>query len=205
MTEQQPYDVLRKHDDFEVRRYPTHFVAQVDVDGTFDSAGSTAFSLLFGYITGDNQSSSSMQMTAPVVRQPAPSESIAMTAPVTQTQTDEGSFVVAFVLPEAMTLDSAPIPSNPKVRVREVPERLAAALVYSGRDSAKAYDKHLHDLLGHLKAAGLEPDGPPMSARFDAPNKPGFLRRNEVVQPVVRPDGTERGLGPLGLVPLPRK
>ncbi|MEO7129962.1 MAG: heme-binding protein, partial [Dermatophilaceae bacterium] len=31
MTEQQPYDVIERHDGFEVRRYPEHVVAEVRI------------------------------------------------------------------------------------------------------------------------------------------------------------------------------
>ena len=123
MTDEQPYDVLSTHDRFEVRRYPAHLVAEIEVPGSFDNAGSTAFSALFGYISGDNEAATSIAMTSPVVQRAAQSEEIAMTAPVIQTATTDGTFTVAFVLPETMTLESAPNPTNPEVQVHEVPER----------------------------------------------------------------------------------
>ncbi|MGB3685496.1 MAG: heme-binding protein, partial [Ornithinimicrobium sp.] len=161
--------------------------------GTFDSAGNSAFGALFGYITGENESRDSIEMTAPVQQQAAPdtapkSESMAMTAPVTQTRAGDGRYVVAFVLPATMTVENAPTPANPAVSIRVVPEQFAAAVTYSGRGSASAYDKHVGELLTGLAAAGLTPEGAPSSARFDAPSKPWLLRRNEVVQPVEAPD-----------------
>lgn len=193
MTDEQPYDVLSTYEGFEVRRYPVHLVAEVEVTGSFDSAGSAAFSALFGYITGDNHSSASIAMTSPVVQQVAPSENIAMTSPVIQTATTAAdTFTVAFVLPEVMTLESAPTPTNRGVQVREVPERIAAAATYSGYDSQELYAKHLAELLAALAAVGLSPEGPPMAARFDAPQTPGPQRRNEVVQPIVAPADVRR-------------
>ncbi len=64
MTQEQPDDVVAKHDAFEVRRYAEHVVAHVEVGGTFNSAGSMAFSALFGHITGANESASSIAMSA---------------------------------------------------------------------------------------------------------------------------------------------
>lgn len=191
VTDEQPYEVLSTYENFEVRRYPAHLVAEVEVQGSFDSAGNTAFSDLFGYISGDNESSASIAMTSPVVQQAVASESIAMTSPVVQTATADGTFAVAFVLPETMTLDSAPTPTNPEVQVREVPERVAAAVTYAGYDSEELHAKHRTDLLAALAAEGLTTDGPPMAARFDAPRTPGPQRRNEVVQPIATPtDGS---------------
>ena len=190
MTEQQPYDVLEQHDGFELRRYPEHVVAEVELDGSFEDAGNRAFRFLFRYITGANQSQSSVAMTAPVVQEAAPSEKVAMTAPVVQAEGAGGGYVVAFVLPASMTLETAPVPTDPAVRVRAVPERLAAAVRYSGRWSQGSFERHLAELLDAVAAAGLVPTGAPRFARFDPPFKPWFLRRNEVVVDVVRESGS---------------
>jgi hypothetical protein len=188
MTEQQPYEVVESHPRFELRRYPSHLVAEVTVRGSFEDAGNRAFRALFRYITGENRSAQSVAMTAPVVQEAAPSERIAMTAPVTQAEEAEGEHVVAFVLPASLTADSAPVPTNPQVRVREVPERLAAVARYGGRWTELAYRRHLAELRAGLADAGLEPVGEARFARFDPPFKPWFLRRNEVVQDVSRAD-----------------
>lgn len=107
-----------------------------------------------------------------------------MTAPVVQTETDAGDYVVAFVLPASLTAETAPVPTNPEVRVRAVPERLAAATRYSGRWSESAYRRHLTELESAVATAGLVTTGAPSFARFDPPFKPWFLRRNEIVQEV---------------------
>ena len=194
MTEQQPYDVLGQFNGFELRRYPAHLVAEVTVQGTFDSAGNTAFRPLFRYISGENSSSGSIAMTAPVVQVPATaaatSEKVAMTAPVVQSDEGDGEFVVAFVLPASLTEQTAPVPSNPDVRIRTVPERFAAARRYSGRWSESTFRDHAAGLLEAVEAAGLTPVGGPRFARFNAPFTPWFLRRNEVVQDVRRPAHT---------------
>ena len=188
MTEQQPYEVLEQHPGFELRRYPSHAVAEVRVRGSFDGAGNSAFRALFRYITGHNESAGSIAMTAPVLQERSRSEKVAMTAPVVQTETDEGEHVVALVLPATMSAESAPVPADPAVRVRQVPERLAAAVRYSGRWTESAYRRHLSDLQAEIVRAGLVATGPPRFARFDPPFTPWFLRRNEVVQDVERPD-----------------
>jgi hypothetical protein len=184
MTEQQPYEVVRREGDVEVRRYPAHLVAEVTIAAAFEDAGNRAFRSLFGYISGENRSRTKVAMTAPVVQTASPGESveIAMTAPVVQQSAgaDDG-FVVAFVLPAGLTLETAPEPTNPAVRVRLVPESTAAALRFAGRWSEASYARHLAELRAALDAAGLIPHGSPRFARFDAPYVPAFLRRNEVI------------------------
>jgi len=188
MTEHQPYEVVRRYPGFELRRYPAHAVAEVTVDGSFDTAGTKAFRALFGYISGQNTSASSVAMTAPVVQAPATSEKVEMTAPVVQSEAGEGEYVVAFVLPATMTAGTAPVPSDPRVRVRAVPDELAAAARFSGRWTEGAFRRRLGDLRAAVEAAGLQAVGPPRFARFNPPFTPWFLRRNEVVQGVEPPD-----------------
>ncbi|MGF0224933.1 SOUL family heme-binding protein [Dietzia natronolimnaea] len=189
MTERQPYEVVERYPEFELRRYPSHAVAEVPVHGSFGSTGNQAFRALFKYVTGHNESAGSIAMTAPVVQESPGFEKIAMTAPVVQTEADGGEHVVAFVLPASLTAATAPVPTDPRVRVRQVPERIAAAVRYSGRWSASAYRRHLTELEAAIGRAGLVATGLPRYARFDPPFTPWFLRRNEVVQDVVWPEG----------------
>ena len=182
MTEQQPYDVVRSFDSFEVRRYPEHVLAEVVVAGRFEDAGNRAFRYLFNYISGENASRTKVAMTAPVV-QDAASTRIAMTAPVVQQPGDatDGSHRVAFVLPAGLSEDTAPRPANPQVHLRTVPESVVAAIRYRGRWTEDGYRQHLEELRAAVAAAGLAATGQPRFARFDPPFKPAFLRRNEVL------------------------
>lgn len=171
MTEQQPYDVLAVHPGFELRRYPAHVVADVEVDGSFASAGTTAFRPLVSYISKGG---------------------VAMTAPVLQQAIDEvedvtlaGRYRVSFVMPSGADVTSLPVPSDSQVVVRGVAEHVAAAVRFSGRWSAGSFRTHAADLRSAVLAAGWQPAGPVRWARFDPPWTPWFLRRNEVVLPVV--------------------
>lgn len=184
MTEQQPYDVVRIWPAFELRRYSTHAVAEVTVSAGFADAGNRAFRSLFGYLSGDNTAKRKVAMTAPVVQAAAPG-GIAMTAPVVQSASGEGSFVIAFVLPAAMTAMTAPEPTRPEVSIREVPSALSAVVRYSGRWTRESYERHCAELLASVAEAGLTPVGDPRFARFDPPYTPWFLRRNEVAVDVV--------------------
>ena len=84
MTEQQPYEVVNRPDGFELRRYPAHLVAEIEVNGSFDEAPNRAFRPLARFINGANRTRRQIAMTAPVTRQEAGPEKIAMTAPVAQ-------------------------------------------------------------------------------------------------------------------------
>ena len=194
MTEQQPFELVQRYPDFELRRYPAHAVAEVQVNATFDRAGNAAFRQLFNYISGSNASRRSVAMTAPVVQGFGPSQKLAMTAPVLQSgpldgdgEGDAAEFTVAFVLPAGMTAEDAPVPTNPDVKIRTAPGSLAAVLRFAGGGSKNAFEKRNRQLQAALTAAGLTAVGLPRSARFDPPFKPWFLRHNEVVQDVEEP------------------
>jgi hypothetical protein len=192
MTEQQPYELVHRYPHFELRRYPAHVVAEVHVNATFDRAGNAAFRHLFNYISGSNTARQKLAMTAPVIQETQAPQKLAMTAPVIQSGPLPGSdapaaFVIAFVLPEGTTAETAPVPTNPDVVVRDVPGSLAAAVRFSGSGTAKAFEQRNTGLQAALSLAGLTASGPPRFARFDPPFKPWFLRHNEVVQDVLEP------------------
>ncbi len=180
MTEQQPYEVIRAEDGWELRRYPEHVVAETIVtDVDFEDAGNRAFRPLFGYISGANRVTQKIAMTAPVV-QSSSSQKIAMTAPVVQSSGKDG-YAVAFVLPAGMTEADAPEPTAPEVHIRTVPAQLVAATRFSGRWKEESWREHRAELLAAVRTAGLTVTGEPRFARFDPPYKPWFLRRNEVL------------------------
>jgi effector-binding domain-containing protein len=172
MTEEQPFDVLTEYPEFELRRYPEHVVAETRVKGSFEGVGNKAFMRLVGYIGGRNRQSQKVAMTAPVVQEAAE---------------DPGRYVVSFVMPAGFDLDGAPEPTDRDVRLRAVPAQTAAALRFSGRWSRGRYDAHARRLLEAVEEAGLHVDGPLRFARFDPPWTPWFMRRNEVVVPVLPP------------------
>jgi hypothetical protein len=158
VTQQQPYEVIERWGEVEIRRYPEHTIAEVVVSGDFDDAGNRGFRPLFGYIQGQ----------------------IAMTAPVLQTR-GEDEHRVAFVMPAERGLDTLPTPTDDRVHLRAVPEQVAAALRFSGWGNARDFDRRSKQLLAALEDSAWLPVGTVRLARFNAPYVPPFLRHNEVV------------------------
>jgi effector-binding domain-containing protein len=180
--EEAPYNVTMKTDNFEVRNYAPHIVAETVVKGSLKNAGSKAFRILFGYISGDNRSRQTVDMTAPVSQQ-ANSEKIEMTAPVGQQQMQD-QWVVTFMMPAVYTMETLPVPENPKVTLRQVPGRRMAAVRYSGSWSEKGYLENKAKLETWIKDNGFKIAGTPLWARYNPPFTPWFLRRNEVLIPI---------------------
>ncbi len=182
MTERQPYALVQRYRDFELRRYPAYVVAEVVVRATFTDAGNLAFRTLVGYLKGENATRATVAMTAPVLQ--SESRTIAMTAPVEQRETASGEQAVAFVLPSSYTLDTAPEPSRDEVTLRERRASLAAVRRYRGRWTRQAFERNLALLDHALAQAGLRAEGPATWARYNPPITPWFLRRNEVLREV---------------------
>jgi hypothetical protein len=158
MTEQQRYTVVSVHDDYEVRVYPAHILAQVDAAGSFFEAGNRGFGPLIRYITA-----SKISMTAPVIQAPGATK----------------QYTVSFVMPAGAT--SVPAPLDANVRTVEVPERRVAAREFSGGSNETRYQQNATALEAALARDGIAAQGPVYFARYDPPWKPGFLKRNEAL------------------------
>jgi|TARA_B110000240_G_scaffold60337_1_gene68720 hypothetical protein len=175
------YAVLFEDDVVEYRQYEPYIVAEtvVNSSSSFGSASNEGFMRLFGYITGDNSSQTKLDMTSPV-QQATAGEEIAMTSPVQQLQTSQG-WRVAFMLPSKFSIETAPLPTDERIVLREVPGQLIAVVRYSGRWTERNYEKHKGRLLRSLEASEIESLGTVEFAAYNAPFVLPFLRRNEVM------------------------
>ena len=163
-TEEPQYTVLRTFGKTELRQYAPYVVAEVVLKVSAQEAGGQAFPILAGYIFGKNKGQKKFEMTAPV----------------TQSAAADGGTLVQFVLPKGVTLESAPEPLDPRVRLRLVPATQWAVIRYSGRWSQENDDEHLGLLRATLAQEGVATQGEPVLARYNAPFTPWFLRRNEI-------------------------
>jgi len=182
-VEEAEYMVIRQDGDIEIREYAPSIVAETVVDETFEDAGNRAFRKLFKYIDGNNQAEGKIEMTAPV-SQESRSEKIDMTAPLSQQEADDG-WAVSFMMPASYTMDSIPAPTDLSIMIRQIPARRVAAIRYSGFWSVENYAEHLEELQSWLENEGEDVSGMPVWARYNAPFTPWFMRRNEILIPVL--------------------
>jgi hypothetical protein len=183
--EETKFKVIESEGKFELRQYASHIVAETFVEGDFSEVGNEAFRRLAGYINGQNRRKQTIPMTAPV-SQEADSVKILMTAPVNQEKAGE-KWRMTFLMPAQYTLETLPEPLDSRVELKRVPERLMAALKYSGTWSRSRYEERKEQLMEWISRRGLKQVGEPIFARYDPPFMPWFFRRNEVLIPVERP------------------
>ena len=177
-TPEPKYKVIQKLEHIELREYEPYSVAEVVVPGPAQEAGNLAFPILAGYIFGKNKGERKLAMSVPVTQAPEPLK-LEMTAPVTQTATP-GGFRVQFILPQGVTMASAPEPLDARVTLRDIAPSRVAVIRYSGFWSAANDEQHLRKLHEALRAADLAWVGEPVYCRYNAPFTPWFLRRNEI-------------------------
>ncbi len=184
-TEQAPYQVVeRLSETVEIRRYPPLVVAETTVPATNGRGDrSEAFRRLFDYISGANQAREKVEMTAPVETVRG-SEKIEMTVPVETAATKDGPYAMRFVLPASYSLETAPEPTDEKVRIREIPERLLAVLRFSGSTGTENVAEKRRTLARAIERSRWQVAGEPNAMFYDPPWTLPFLRRNEVAFPV---------------------
>ena len=167
---QADYDVLDTLENgVEIRAYPQEIWATTIADDQ-----NRAFSPLFRYISGDNERSEKIEMTAPVVTM----------------NTEEGMFM-AFIMPERFDMQSIPRPLSSLVKLKLVEPRKLAVIRFSGYMSQGSYDKNLKQLREALEDEGISAVGEPQLMQYNDPWTPPFSRRNEIALQVIddRPAG----------------
>jgi hypothetical protein len=187
--EEPEFEIVAKHEGYEVRAYAPYAVAEVVVAGEFEDAGDEAFRILADYIFGNNTGDTKMSMTAPVEsRVDEEGTKMAMTAPVLSTDAEEGgeSYRYAFVMERKYTLESVPKPRDERITLRQIPARTVAVRRYSGFWSEANYEKNKNALIDALQRDGVRIVGKPYLARYNPPFMPWFLRRNEVIVEIDR-------------------
>jgi effector-binding domain-containing protein len=181
-VEEPKYSVIESHDPIEIRDYAPKIIAQTDVTGERNEAISQGFRVIADYIFGNNISaqkvSQKIEMTAPVLQQQ--SETIAMTAPVLQEGTGN-SWSVAFVMPDAYTMETLPKPNNDLVKIINVPEKRFAVIRFTGLASDTSLQNQTEKLKSFIKAHDLKAVSGPAYAFYNPPWTLPFMRRNEVM------------------------
>jgi len=189
MAETPKYSVSKKQNEIEIRQYSGYIQAEVTVEDTnYKSAIERGFSLLAGYIFGNNISRQKIEMTTPV--QASQSEKIAMTTPVTVT--GDSSFTVAFIMPAEYTLKTLPQPKDTRVHFTPIPARTMAAIRFSGYFQQATIQKNKLRLSQWLDEQGLETEGDFIVAGYNPPWVPGFLARNEVLIQIKSTDAVKK-------------
>lgn len=179
--EQPPYEVVASlSDDTEIRQYAERIAVEATVTADdSDDARNAAFRLLFDYISGANQANAEISMTVPVETASA-SKRIEMTAPVESQIGDAGTVTMRFFLPRRFTPESAPKPTDDRLRLVLMPEQRFAVLTFSGSRNQQVVSARVEQLRAALKARDLNHGKSARAFFYDPPWTLPWFRRNEV-------------------------
>lgn len=163
-TEEQPYKVLLKEGEFEIRHYPSVIMATVKMEeNAYGKTSSRGFGRLAGYIFGGNRQQQKIAMTSPVHM---------------QFGTDSSS--MSFMMPRAYQMKDLPDPNDPGIEIHPSAEEYVAAVRFSGYATDEKIKLYQEKLSEFLKEKNLAAIGNFRVLGYDPPYKLTD-RRNEVI------------------------
>ena len=208
-VEKPAFAVEKNFPTWQIRRYDPNVVVETSYKASVmdGKESSDAFRRLATYIgvfgTANNTSNANnnpetIAMTAPVLMTQK-SEKIAMTAPVLSTQKNDNNnnsyFTMTFILPSKYrNIEETPLPNDPKVSLRQIPERLMAVTTFSGSCTPDVAAEKAKTLLKSIQEDNTYTFIPPENekdlyyevAQYNPPFTIPFLRTNEIMIPVSR-------------------
>ena len=155
--ETQPYDLVQKYEEAELRYYQP--VMKIQSNGDFGS--------LFRYISGGNETGVKIAMTTPV-----------------QMGNTSGDQVMQFVLPSDYTTENTPLAKDNKVQVLESESGHYIAIKYGGYTRSSREKTAAQQLQAIAQKYNLKLTGKPILMVYNSPFQV-FNRKNEVLYKVV--------------------
>lgn len=179
--EKPTYTVIQEASGYEVRQYDSYIVAETVVQSEeYWDALNEGFRIIAGYIFGENASSTSIEMTVPVLTDMKEGQKIDMTSPVF-TETTSATRTVAFVMPSEYTLETLPIPNDERVILREIPSRTLAVRTFSWYASKDRISTQGGKLRAALSQDGRMYEPNTIFAAYNPPLTIPFMRQYEVM------------------------
>jgi hypothetical protein len=158
-----PYDVNKKYDQFEIRSYKATLFTSVKLSTKkYKEASSKGFSILAGYIFGNNNRN----------------EKIAMTSPVSMSLKD--STTMMFMVPKKYKKETLPQPNLSNIKFKEEPAKTVAAINFSGWANDKKIKKYKQKLKDALEKEGILYKNRFQFLGYNAPYEV-FNRKNEII------------------------
>jgi hypothetical protein len=157
------YVVKKKYKTFEIRNYETTLFTSVKLSTKgYKNSSSKGFSILAGYIFGNNERN----------------EKISMTSPVSMSLDD--TMTMMFMVPKKFNKDMLPKPNQSGIEFKEEPAKIVAAIGFSGWANDTKIEKYKQDLKAALDAEGIKYSNQFYYFGYNAPYEV-FYRKNEII------------------------
>lgn len=158
--EEAKYELLSKDGNVEIRLYKKAYLAKYHSDGNRKSAGNKAFMPLFNYIKEGG---------------------IPMTIPVTLEEIKPNEWDISFFMPSEKSIKDLPKPADSKVKLTEFKERKMIVFKFVGSMNDENFKKHNVKLMKYIKQNNLAIKDQVISAAYNSPFTPWFMRRSEIM------------------------
>lgn len=170
------YKVVRADGKVEIRDYPSLMVAITSMQNDEMDQG---FGQLFQFITGSNDKSEKIAMTAPVL--------IDTVKNGESEKRGKSGKTMSFIMPKSTVEKGVPKPTKDSVVLHKVEAARFAVLRFGGSRSAENEKTALAELNRWLSTQKLLAKDAPVFAYYDPPWTPIPLRRNEVMIRIEEP------------------
>jgi len=158
-----PYEIKKKYDRFEIRSYEATLFTTVKLSTKgFKNSSSKGFSILAGYIFGNNERNEKISMTSPV------------------SMSLEDSTTMMFMAPKKFNKEMLPKPNQAGIEFKHEPAKTLAAIRFSGWANDAKIEKYKQDLKAALEKEGIEYSNKFYFFGYNAPFEI-FNRKNEVL------------------------
>ena len=158
-----PYVVKKKYQQVEIRSYETTLFTSVRLSTKgYKNSSSKGFSILAGYIFGNNERNEKISMTSPV------------------SMSLEDSMTMMFMVPKKFKKDMLPKPNQTGIEFKQEPAKTLAAIRFSGWANDTKIEKYKQDLKAALDAEGIKYTNQFYFFGYNAPYEV-FNRKNEVI------------------------
>ncbi len=157
------YVVKKKYDRFEIRSYESTLFTSVKLSTKgYKNSASKGFSVLAGYIFGNNERNEKISMTTPV------------------SMSLEDSMTMMFMVPKKFKKDMLPKPNQTGIEFKQEPAKTLAAIRFSGWADDTKIEKYKQNLKAALDAEGIKYTNQFYLFGYNAPYEV-FNRKNEVI------------------------
>jgi hypothetical protein len=161
--ESYPYAVIKKYKRFEIRSYESTLFTSVKLSTKgYKNSSSKGFSILAGYIFGNNERNEKISMTSPV------------------SMSLEDSVTMMFMVPKKFNKDMLPKPNQSGIEFKEEPAKTMAAIRFSGWANDTKIEKYKKLLKADLDAEGIKYSNRFYFFGYNAPYEV-FNRKNEIM------------------------
>ena len=139
-TETQPYQVVKKENDFEIRLYPSATMATISMKvKTYKELSSSGFRKLASFIFGGNTDNKKIAMTSPV-----------------HMDINDSLSSMSFVMPASYKKDNLPKPTDGSISITTTKQEYVAAIQFGGYANDDEIKKYATKLENFLKDNKME-------------------------------------------------